>query len=184
MTITLPSDTPQNIAIAFNESQRILDEVFQECQLSYTKYKREIKIRKYLAYSLKIISVIGAVFITAGYIPHQLAIAIAVIYGIETALSNNKRLISIKTAQNAYTAIKNRVMRTHQVEQGKLFANPNQIEMIEKITSLNINLSSDAHNDFKIIEQAVNDSDIAILQALSLDEEKLNLARKNISHNS
>ena len=180
MEIKLPAGTPPNIERAFNESQRILDEAFSESIQSAQKYARETKNRKYLAYSLKFVSITCAILITAGYLPHQLALAVAIIYAIDTVLSNSKRLVSITQASKAYTTIEKKLVRNHQVEQNKLFSESDAVEMVKKITVLNIALTEEAHDEFRTVEYAIDKSDIETLQALSLDEEKLNVALKHI----
>ncbi|MFC2152189.1 hypothetical protein ACFLSE_06635 [Bacteroidota bacterium] len=183
MKIELPENTPDNIKRAFNESQRILNEAFEESTTSAKKYKSEVKRRKYLAYFLKIISGICALLITAGWLPHFLAIAVALIFLFDSVFSNSKRLVSIAQAEKAYVTIEKRIIRTHQTGQNKLIAEPDPILMATNITDFNIKLTEEAHNEFKTVETAIDKSDIETLQALSLDEEKLNLAMKHIQGN-
>jgi hypothetical protein len=113
MKIPLPPDTPQNLVTSFNESQRILGEAFIEAQTSANKYEKEMKIRKWIAYSLKGATVICTILITAGYIPHQLALIVVLLYGADTVLTNGKRLVSIVQASKAYTKAEKKVSRTH-----------------------------------------------------------------------
>ncbi len=180
MEFKLPDGTSPNIEMAFNESQRILDEAFKEASQASVKYNKEVKNRKYLAYFLKFVSIVSAILITAGYLPHQLALAVAIIYAIDTVLSNSKRLVSISQAAKAYKVIEKKLIRTHQTEQSKLFLEPNPVEMTKGITNLNNNLTEEAHAEFEVVETAIDSSDIETLQALSLDEEKLNLAMKTL----
>lgn len=180
MEIKLPDGTPPNIERAFNESQRILEEAFKESSQAALKYNKEVQNRKYLAYFLKFVSIVSAILITAGYLPHQLALAVAIIYAIDTVLSNSKRLVSIAQAAKAYATIEKKIVRTHQTEQSKLLAEPDPVEMTKKITTLNNGLTEEAHKEFKVVETAIDSSDIETLQALSLDEEKLNLAMKTL----
>lgn len=181
MGIELPEGTPENVSIAYNESIRILGETNTTANSSSKKYNKEVNLRKYLGYFLKFISLTSAIFITAGYLPHQLAIVIAIIYVVDATLSNSKRLVSIAQATKAFSSIGLNVARTHQTEQTKIFvAESNKVEAIKKITDLNIKLTEEANKSFTTIEIAINQSDIETLQALSLDEEKLNLALQHI----
>lgn len=179
MEIELPPGS-EHIERAFNESQRILHEAFKESIQSSKRYGKEVANRKYLAYFLKFTSILCAILITAGYIPHQLAIAIAIIYAIDTVLSNSRRLISITQASKAYITIEKKLVRTHQTTQSTLFSESDQVELAKKITTLNNSLTKLAHNEFEAVETAIDKSDIETLQALSLDEEKLNMAMKHL----
>lgn len=178
MEVTLPEDTDPAIKRAFDESQRILGEAFAQVANASTKHSKEVRNRKYLAYSLKFGSLICAILITAGYLPHQLAIAIAVVYGVDTVLSNNKRLVFITQTANAYKAIENKLIRTHQTAQSSLLSESDEIKLAKKITALNQRLTKTVYTELQAVEQAVDQSDLETLQALSLDEEKLNLVMK------
>ncbi|TSJ47607.1 hypothetical protein [Fluviicola chungangensis] len=181
MEFELPEGTPENVSMAYNESVRILGETNTTANSSSTKFKKEVNLRKYLGYFFKFVSLTSAIFITAGYFPHQLAIGIAIIYVIDATLSNSKRLVSIVQATKAFSSIGLNVARTHQTEQTKIFAaEGNKVEAIKKITDLNIRLTEEANKSFTTIETAINQSDIETLQALSLDEEKLNLALQRL----
>ena len=181
MEIKLPDGTPENVSRAYNESVRILGESNTTANSSVEKYEKEVNLRKYLGYSLKFISLVSAILITAGYIPHQLAIAIAIIYAIDATLSNSKRLIAIAQATKAFSAIGIKVARTHQTEQNKIWMKEaNEVDAIKKITDLNIKLTEEAHSGFTAVETAINQSDMETLQALSLDEDKLNFALQHI----
>lgn len=180
MEFVLPKDTPDYIKLSYDESVRIMGEVLIEAQTASKNYDKETNIRKYLAYALKFISLIGAVLITAGIFPHQLAICIVIIYGIDSALSNSKRLIAAKQAAIAYTTIEKKLVRTHQTKQTALFSEPDKIKRVKKITSLNNDLIAEAHKQFETVEEAIKVSDIQTLQALSLDEDKLHLATQHL----
>lgn len=184
MEIKLPEGTPDNITRAYDESRRILNEVNTTANASSEKYRKGINARKYLGYFLKFTSGIGAILITAGFVPHQIAIAVAVVYTIDTTLSNSKRLVSVAQATKAFITMGLKTARTHQVEQNKIWADEeDNVEAIKKITHLNIRLAEEANSTFETIEAAINKSDIETLQALSLNEDKLNLATQHLKGN-
>ena len=173
-------EVPSNIALALENSQKIINEAFEEAKAGSKKFSKELNNRRYLAYSLKFISLLSAVFITAGLLPQYLAIVIAILYGIDSILSNSKRLIAIAYAKKAYENSEKKLIRTHQIEQAEIFKEADKIKLMEQQTELNIRLTKVAHTDFKTVEDAVDKSDIETLQTLSLDEEKLNELTKYI----
>lgn len=175
------NNAPENDKRAFDNAQRILGEAFLNAQRSSKEYSKELKRRKYLAYCLKFISALSAIMIiTWPSFSREFAITILVIYGVDQALSNNKRLISIAQAVKAYEGIVNKIVRTHQTSQGEIFRIENYQEIIQKLTDLNLQLTKEANLEFEIVEKAIDTSDIETLQALSLDEEKLKIAQNHI----
>ena len=180
MEIELPPGTPDNVKMAFDESVRILADATKEGNLKADKYRKLKKRRELLGYILLGSSLIASVLITANLLPHQLAIAIAIIFAIDRTFSNSRRVVALAQAEQAFSRSVALMATTGQTEQAKIFsAEPDKVEMIKKITALNIRLAEEVHERFATAETAIGQSDIETLQALALDQDKLNTAMKH-----
>jgi predicted nucleotidyltransferase component of viral defense system len=89
------------------------------------------------------------------------------------------RIRCLQTSK-AYTKAEKKVSRTHQVELTEILRVENNMNKVNKLIDLNKNLTKDIYDTFTTIEAAVDKSDIELLQALSLDEDKLNIAKKHL----
>lgn len=166
---------------AQNLLEQELDDLYKQAAAGQERGEKFGKIRRRIAYILKIIAAGGSLFVATGLLPswHQaVGIAILVAVLIDTVSSNHKRLLAEVEAGYAFRALRSRVKGEFNREASELFVQKNsgddsvqpQIDALMKKTH---GVLSDG---IQKVETTRDKADLEGLRALSLDQERAGLS--------
>ena len=162
----------ENTGDAIGYLQRVFGERFAETQKKKEALRREVLLRKALAYALKSIAGIGGLAISSGIsspAAKWIGIAIALAVFVDHLLANFSRLTGLVPAVHAYERLLRQVEAKHQLELATVLKlrNSNPAEAKIQLADLLNNLLSKLQGDSEKIEIALTELDIKILGSLN-----------------
>jgi len=169
----LPPNGPQTSGLVMLQSER--DDLFRLINNSLANLKRELFIRRSMAYLLKAVSIFGGIAIAAGlqeYWAHLVGVAVAVAVGIDLLLTNHNRLIAATEAAYAYESLRETSGNRFNVEQARLIVGVKNAdpESTSKYFDLLDNSIKRIRDSMSEITKSLAKSDIDGLRALSLKD--------------
>ena len=162
--------------------QNRFEEAYSETDRAAKTLARETTQRRLAARILKAIAVFGGIAITAGLHgiwSQVVGILIAVSVGVDYVLSNHKSLIAKTEAQYAYENLLKRVKRRHQRELVDVLDLKSRDEsesraMLQKLVS---ELMAELHEKQELIEKGLQEKNLEMLRALSLEQHSASVIR-------
>jgi hypothetical protein len=164
-----------------NLLEQELDDLYKQASAGQARGERFGRVRRRVAYTLKIIAAGGSLFVATGLFPswHQ-GVGIAVLLAVfaDTISSNHKRLLAEVEAGYAFRSIRSRVKREFNREASELYVRKDAGDATAQ--PLIDGLMKKAHvvlsESIEKIEATRDQADIEGLRALSLDQERAALA--------
>ena len=157
--------------------QKRFEEAYAKTEETYKKRTAESTQRRSIAYLLKAIAVFGGIAVAAGlngFWSHAVGILIMVAVGTDTLFSNQKRLLLVTKASNAYKRLLDIV--SHQYDQ-KLASilrqyqkEPKQAE--EQLESMILAINENLFTEKQKIETALEEEDLKLLNSLAIEQKK------------
>jgi hypothetical protein len=157
--------------------QKVLGSEFEATQLRAKELAREGRRRRFVAYGLKAIAIFCSLALTVGLptlASQVIGVAIAAAVASDFLFSNHMRLITVVKATQAYRALERAVMSTHQGSLAPILdlKETSPEEAKKQLQVLNNSIVKLIHEETGKIEQALDESDIKALSALSLEGER------------
>ncbi len=157
--------------------QKFFGDEFEEIEDARKKTSNEALRRRFVAYTLKGIAVLGGLVLAAGLVPplsQVLGFAITAAVAVDAWFSNHERLLTVTQAAQAYRQTLKKVTRTHRLELAKVIQlrNSGDPTGAEKgLTELTSRLLRQLQDDAEKIETALDAADLKSLKSLALDTE-------------
>jgi hypothetical protein len=166
----MSTTTPNSVAFGQNR----FEEEYAQAEADHKKLSSEAKIRRFTAYFLKGLAIFGGIAVAAGlsgFWSHLVGIAIMAAVGIDSWLSNQKRLLLVTKAANAYK----RLLKTTRHEYNQSLApslklpetDPKRGEQIEAVIQ---EKTDKLFKEQQVIDAALEEEDLKLLNYLAMEE--------------
>jgi len=154
--------------------QQQFGSAYEEADRARRAVTREAWRRRFVAYALKGIAVLGGLVLAVGLVPplsQWLGFGIAAAVAVDGLVSNHMRLITTVKATQAYGRLLRSVTRSHQRDLSPILnlkaSDPGTAQ--RQLDDLNARLLKELHMSSERIETALDEADLKALLRLSVE---------------
>jgi hypothetical protein len=166
--------------------EKEIDTLYQQALKGERRGKQVARIRRILAYLLKIIAAGGSLVVATGYFPHwnqPIGVTILVAVLLDSVTSNYKRLLSEVQAGYAYGFLYEKVSREHNRSLDPILRQIKEQVNVQAAMDAKDALEQKTHRELtdgiRAIRESLAAADLKALESLALDNERAAIQHGN-----